>query len=107
MGPLTNIALAYEKDKHVFSRVKQVICLGGSIDSIGNVSPCAEFNFYVDPDAVSILTEATKGFSPSETVQSKIEKLDDNKVVPLHFTVLPVNGIIPFFNIIIINLFVF
>ncbi|CAB4483263.1 nucleoside hydrolase [Rhizophagus irregularis] len=91
LGPLTNLALAYEKDKYTFSRVKQIICLGGAINSCGNVTPCAEFNFFVDPDAANILAEATKGFSPSETIQNKIERLNRKEILPLHFTVLPIN----------------
>lgn len=102
LGPLTNVALAYEKDKYTFSRVKQIICLGGVIKSCGNVTPCAEFNFFADPDAANILSEATKGFSPSETIQSKIERLNRKEILPLHFTVLPIDGNIKirlFFNI--------
>ncbi|RIA92505.1 Inosine/uridine-preferring nucleoside hydrolase domain-containing protein [Glomus cerebriforme] len=90
LGPLTNLALAYEKDKHTFSRVKQIICLGGAI-ACGNVTPCAEFNFFADPDAASILVESTKGFSLSENVQNKIERLNRKEVLPLHFTVLPID----------------
>ncbi|CAG8524669.1 11759_t:CDS:2 [Funneliformis mosseae] len=93
LGPLTNLALAYEKDKRTFSRVKQIICLGGAINSPGNTTPCAEFNIYADPDAACILTEATKGFSPSVTIQNKIEMLHHRDHVPLHLTVLPINGI--------------
>jgi inosine-uridine nucleoside N-ribohydrolase len=35
LGPMTNLALAYEKDPTVFARCKQVICMGGSIDNPG------------------------------------------------------------------------
>ena len=57
-------------------------------------------NFFADPDAAAILTEATIGFSPSETVQNKIERLNQNEIIPLHFIVLPINGILlTFFNI--------
>ena len=92
LGPLTNLGLAHEKDKYTFSRVKQIICLGGFVDFYGNVTPCAEFNFFADPDAASILAEVTKGFSQSETVQNKIERLNRKEIVPLHLTVLPANG---------------
>ncbi|GES90502.1 nucleoside hydrolase [Rhizophagus clarus] len=68
-----------------------IIGLGGSIDSFGNVTPCAEFNFFADPDAANILTEATKGYSPSETVQSKVERFKRKEILPLYLTVLPIN----------------
>lgn len=49
IGPLTNLALALEKDKGSFNKLKEVILMGGAFKSHGNCSPVAEFNFWVDP----------------------------------------------------------
>ena len=50
LGPLTNLAKAIEKDREAFEDTR-IIVMGGSFRSHGNMSPVAEFNFYVDPDA--------------------------------------------------------
>jgi inosine-uridine nucleoside N-ribohydrolase len=54
-GPLTNIARAVKKDKRTMRRVKEIISMGGSFDHRGNTGPLAEFNYYVDPEAVDIV----------------------------------------------------
>ena len=50
LGPLTNIARALKKDRYAFLDTR-IIIMGGNFKSHGNMSPVAEFNFYVDPDA--------------------------------------------------------
>ena len=57
IGPLTNVALALEKDPGIVPLVKQVIMMGGSISG-GNVTPAAEFNIYVDPEAAQLVFKA-------------------------------------------------
>ena len=50
LGPLTNIARALKRDRDAFLDTR-IIIMGGNFKSNGNMSPVAEFNFYVDPDA--------------------------------------------------------
>lgn len=50
LGPLTNIARALKRDRDAFLDTR-IIIMGGNFKSHGNMSPVAEFNFYVDPDA--------------------------------------------------------
>ena len=57
VGPLTNIALAVEKDPSIVPLVKEVILMGGSISG-GNVNAAAEANIYNDPDAAQIVFQA-------------------------------------------------
>jgi inosine-uridine nucleoside N-ribohydrolase len=57
-GPLTNIARAVKKDKRTMRRVKEIISMGGSFDRRGNTGPLAEFNYYVDPEAVDVVTRS-------------------------------------------------
>jgi len=57
VGPLTNIALAVEKDPSIVPLVKEVILMGGSISG-GNVNASAEANIYNDPDAAQIVFQA-------------------------------------------------
>ncbi len=57
VGPLTNIALAVEKDPSIVPLVKEVILMGGSISG-GNVNAVAEANIYNDPEAAQIVFQA-------------------------------------------------
>lgn len=55
LGPLTNLALAYLKEPRIADYVKNVVVMGGQGLGPGNVTPVAEFNFYVDAEAVEIV----------------------------------------------------
>jgi inosine-uridine nucleoside N-ribohydrolase len=57
VGPLTNIALAVEKDPSIVPLVKEVVLMGGSISG-GNVNAAAEANIYNDPEAAQIVFQA-------------------------------------------------
>jgi len=55
IGPLTNIALALQREPAVAGRLKQIVLMGGGYFAQGNITPSAEFNIYVDPDAAAIV----------------------------------------------------
>ncbi|KMK90376.1 nucleoside hydrolase [Rossellomorea marisflavi] len=57
-GPLTNLALAIKKCPQIVHYVKEVIFMGGVVKGPGNVTPTAEFNMVVDPEAVKIVLHA-------------------------------------------------
>ena len=50
IGPLTNIAIAIAKHPDIVDHIKMINIMGGAIDG-GNITPCAEFNIYEDPEA--------------------------------------------------------
>ncbi|MBB6714704.1 nucleoside hydrolase [Clostridium gasigenes] len=52
LGPLTNIATALNRDEESFNKIKEIVSMGGAFKSHGNCSQVAEFNYWVDPDAV-------------------------------------------------------
>lgn len=58
IGPLTNIALAVTRDPGFASRVREVVVMGGSINGRGNITPAAEYNIYVDPEAAAAVVAA-------------------------------------------------
>jgi len=51
LGPMTNLALALKADPAAMKFVGRVVAMGGAVDVPGNVTPAAEFNMYVDPEA--------------------------------------------------------
>jgi len=54
-GPLTNIATAFVRQPKVLEHVKQIVLMGGAMREGGNITPSAEFNIYVDPEAADIV----------------------------------------------------
>ena len=58
LGPLTNLALALEKDPEALRGVRKVVVLGGAISVHGNITPVSEFNIYSDPKAARAVFEA-------------------------------------------------
>lgn len=56
-GPLTNVALAARLEPGIVRRVREVVLMGGGIQS-GNSTPVAEFNIKVDPEAAHIVFNA-------------------------------------------------
>ena len=63
LGPLTNLAAAFELDPGFAGLLDGVVCLGGTDQCAGDVSPVAEFNIGCDPEAASIVFQ-----SPMSTV---------------------------------------
>ena len=55
LGPLTNIAVAIEKDPSIVSCIKNIVVMGGSSCTVGNVTPAAEYNIWCDPEAADIV----------------------------------------------------
>jgi purine nucleosidase len=65
LGPLTNIAAAVERDPKVVRGVRELVMMGGAHFAGGNVTPVAEFNVHVDPEAAKIvLAELTTAGVP-------------------------------------------
>lgn len=53
IGPLTNIAAAFRQAPDVIARVGRIVMMGGAYFEVGNVTPAAEFNIFVDPLAAA------------------------------------------------------
>jgi len=58
LGPLTNIAMAMIKAPAIIPRIKQIVMMGGGYFEGGNITPVAEFNIYVDPEAADVVTRS-------------------------------------------------
>ena len=55
LGPLTNIATAFARAPDIVGRVQEIVLMGGAYFEVGNITPAAEFNIYVDPEAAEIV----------------------------------------------------
>lgn len=58
LGPLTNIATALQRAPDVVEKVQEIVLMGGGYFEGGNITPSAEFNIYVDPEAADIVMKS-------------------------------------------------
>ncbi len=58
LGPLTNIAQAFLTAPDIIARVQEIVLMGGAYFEVGNITPAAEFNIYVDPEAADIVLKS-------------------------------------------------
>jgi purine nucleosidase len=84
IGPLTNIALAFQKDAKTMNRLEELIIMGGAFDIPGNMDSLSEFNFYSDPDAADYIIQRTrvrKVLVPLNVTHEVVLTPDDLKAV--------------------------
>ncbi len=58
LGPLTNIATAFDRAPDIIERVQEIVLMGGAYFEVGNITPTAEFNIFVDPEAAEIVLKS-------------------------------------------------
>jgi purine nucleosidase len=58
LGPLTNVAVALLREPELAQKVSQCYVMGGLGSDHGNITPLAEFNIWVDPEAAKIVFES-------------------------------------------------
>jgi len=58
LGPLTNLALAVTREPKIIGAIGRCVVMGGAPCCEGNVTPAAEFNIWVDPEAAKIVFRA-------------------------------------------------
>lgn len=85
-GPLTNIAVALQKEPSISQKIKEIVIMGGALREGGNITPSAEFNIYVDPHAAEIVFESgcplvIFGLDVTHQVLSSLDVLDRIKQV--------------------------
>lgn len=56
-GPLTNVAMAFLREPRIKEKIAKIVLMGGALGA-GNVTPSAEFNIFVDPEAARIVFNA-------------------------------------------------
>ena len=84
-GPLTNLALAIQKEPRLAGSIKKAWILGGAAGGIGNMTPKAEFNIYADQEAADIVlrsgVEATWVTWDSAVGETEITREDVTKLL--------------------------
>ncbi|MBL3586132.1 nucleoside hydrolase [Rhodovulum sulfidophilum] len=55
LGPLTNIATALREAPEIAPKIREIVLMGGAYFEVGNITPTAEFNIFVDPEAAAIV----------------------------------------------------
>jgi purine nucleosidase len=55
LGPLTNLALALRQSPNLAANISRCVVMGGAPCCEGNVTPAAEYNFWVDPEAARVV----------------------------------------------------
>ena len=58
LGPLTDVAMALMREPAIAGMVRECVIMGGTGQGYGNVTPVAEFNIWVDPEAAKIVFES-------------------------------------------------
>ncbi len=56
-GPLTNLATALVMAPDIRASIDRIVVLGGAM-GVGNITPAAEFNFFVDPHAAAVVFDS-------------------------------------------------
>ena len=81
IGPLTTLALAFRKEPALAHLLDRVVVMGGSIDGLpnggGNVTPSAEFNIWVDPEAARIVLRSGANLTLVPLNATRLAKFDE------------------------------
>ncbi|MAV34368.1 MAG: nucleoside hydrolase [Planctomycetaceae bacterium] len=88
LGPLTNVARAFQRDPELPSLVNRLVIMGGSVSGIGNITPTAEFNICVDPTSAQQVFQArtTKTLVPLDITSQVGFTLDLKEDLPVETT---------------------
>jgi purine nucleosidase len=88
LGPLTNIARAFQRDPELPSLVGRIVMMGGTVAGPGNVTPAAEFNIYCDPASARtvFLSRTTKTLVPLDVTNRLVLGFDFLSQVPAETT---------------------
>lgn len=88
LGPLTNVARAFQRDPGLEEIVDRVIISGGAVARGGNVTPASELNMYFDPDAARAVfhSATTKSLVPLDVTEEVLFGLDLIEKLPARYS---------------------
>ena len=73
LAPLTNLALALAKNPSIAKKVGRCVVMGGAPCCEGNVTPAAEYNIWVDPEAARVVFRSAM---PIELIGWQLSRAD-------------------------------
>jgi inosine-uridine nucleoside N-ribohydrolase len=78
LGPLTNIARAFQRDPELPGLIGELTMMGGTVSGPGNITPTAEFNIYCDPLAAKAVfrSPSTKTLIPLDVTNRIVLTFD-------------------------------
>lgn len=78
LGPLTNIARAFQRDPQLPYMVGRIVMMGGTVAGPGNITPAAEFNVYCDPESARTVfrSPSTKTLIPLDVTNRVVLTFD-------------------------------
>ena len=78
VGPLTNIAMAHRIEPRIADKIQSIMIMGGGYREV-NITPSAEFNFWVDPEAAKIVIDSGCDITivPLDATHKAVLSLDD------------------------------
>ena len=102
IGPLTNIAVAIEREPKILPKIEQIVLMGGAMREGGNRTPSAEFNILVDPDAADIVFKCGRpitqmGLDVTHQVLSTVDRVERIKALD-NAVALATAGMLSFFD---------
>ena len=89
-GPLTNLALALQKDSEGMRKLKEAVIMGGAVRTTGNITSYAEFNIFVDPLAAKAVFDSGlptslvpldvthQVFLTSQVIEERLKPIDNS-----------------------------
>jgi inosine-uridine nucleoside N-ribohydrolase len=80
VGPLTNIAAAIRMEPRILEKIPELVIMGGGHE-VGNSTPSAEFNFWVDPEAAKVVMNCGRPIRlvPLDATHKALVSLEDCK----------------------------
>ena len=84
LGPLTNIARAFQRDPGLVGLIDRLIIMGGSMTGVGNITASAEFNIYYDPQSARSVfrSKTTKTLIPLDITRQVVWYMDLLEEIP-------------------------
>ena len=84
LGPLTNIARAFQRDPELPTLLGRMVIIGGTVSGPGNISPAAEFNIFCDPASAQKVfrTPSTKTLVPLDVTNQVMLDFDLYRKLP-------------------------